>query len=217
MPLNQLSDSTASRYARGTRAWALAFSNWSINTKASNIPLLVSYADWFFSTEGGDTASYGEEGVAFVVNEKGERLLSDMILNDTSGGWLNNLYAGDPFSDVGLMDQMRSYAVEGGQRYVDMMRSWVVPNYLFKGGDDWPSSNAKGTDEQQREISSFATDTAMYIGENFLQFVDGTKPMSDWTGYISGLNSTTQIGRRKLIWQAIYDNFISENPEYAQK
>ncbi|MDR0818425.1 MAG: hypothetical protein LBN43_02480 [Oscillospiraceae bacterium] len=215
LPLNKLAPDTKFQYARGTRSWALAFSNWSINAKASNIPLLVSYADWYYSTEGGFTSSYGQEGVAWIPDENGNPKMTDEARYDPTGLFMI-MFAGDPFSDVGLQDQLRTFRYPGGEEYVNMLKSWIVPDYPFFGGMDWPSTNAKGTDEQQAEVSNLSADVAMYIGENFVQFVDGTRPMSEWNTYIAGLDAVG-FPRIKQIMQEVYDKFIVENPEYAQR
>ncbi|MDR0818151.1 MAG: extracellular solute-binding protein [Oscillospiraceae bacterium] len=216
MPLNKLTPETKFQYARGQRPWGMAYSVWSINAKCENIPLVLTYADWFFSSEGSFQASFGVEGITWVADEKGNPVLTDLAINDETGGWLLDTYAGGPFSDVGLMDQMRSYAYPEGQRGVAIMKSWVVDNYPFKGGMDWPSSNAKGTDEETLEVANLSADALMYINENYMQFIDGTRPMSAWDDYVAGLDGVG-LPRIKQIMQSIYDRFIAEYPDYAQK
>jgi len=216
LPWTVLYDGFEMRYgngSRGIRQWGTAYSSWSINAKCKNIPLVMSYADWMYSPSGGDLVSWGEEGVFYTVDEDGNRVMTDFVQDNV---YLAIIYGGDPFGDVGLLDQLRSYGYPGGERYVAMMKGWYIPNWPFKGGMDWPSTNAKGTDEQIKEVATMTADVATYIAEHCLAFVDGTESMSGWDAYVTGIMSNTQLPRIMQIQQDIYDNFIAQHPDYAQ-
>ena len=65
------------------------------------------------------------------------------------------------------------------------------------------------TDEEREETNQLMTDLSTYFQENYVQFVDGTKPMSAWDSYISDVN-TFGYERVQELYQTAYDRYMSE-------
>ena len=85
---------------------------------------------------------------------------------------------------------------------------WVDPEYYhYDGSMEWPEYIVF-TSEQSDEIAQYSTDMATYVSENYLQFVDGSKPLSEWDSYVEGLKLT---GWYKCldIYQQAYEDFIA--------
>ena len=53
------------------------------------------------------------------------------------------------------------------------------------------------------------SDLSTYYEENYVAFVDGTKPMSEWDSYINDLN-TFGYERIQEIYQGAYDRYMSQ-------
>ena len=53
------------------------------------------------------------------------------------------------------------------------------------------------------------TDLNTYYQENYIAFVDGSKPMSDWDSYINDINS---FGYQRVqeLYQTAYDRYMAE-------
>jgi putative aldouronate transport system substrate-binding protein len=202
------------KYGKEVKAWRNDYASWSINLKCDNIPLVTSYADWMYSEEGKFFISYGPENVTHEYSDKGEVNLTEFIL--TASGTLLMVYAASQFTDVGLIDNIRFFAYPQGREMKSMLDYWIVPGYVSKGSMDWPSTAAKPTDEENEEIARLRGDITTFVAENILGFISGDKPMSGWDDYVAQLNSIG-LDRLKGIYQRVYEDFVSQHPDYAQK
>ena len=65
------------------------------------------------------------------------------------------------------------------------------------------------TDEEREETTQLMTDLNTYYQENYIAFVDGSKPMSEWDSYINDINS---FGYQRVqeLYQQAYDRYMSE-------
>jgi putative aldouronate transport system substrate-binding protein len=70
----------------------------------------------------------------------------------------------------------------------------------------WPTSITFGVEDNSR-LADLGADIKTYISENFLQFVDNSKPLSEWDSYVAGLE---QLGWAEAleIYQKAYDEFM---------
>ncbi len=205
LPKTKLTEDQVLKY--GQQVTEFCYGSWCFSAKCSNIPLAVTYTDWFYSPEGTITGSYGVEGLSWEYNEDGEIRLTDVIMNNPQGigsAWcLQGMYALNSLADAGMEIIARKYAFDGGERLQQMHLTWVVDGY--KGEYDFPSS-ISFSDEQSEELNLYKNDITTYINENYLAFVDGSKPMSDWDKYVSGLDALN-ISRCLEIYQEAYDEF----------
>ena len=63
--------------------------------------------------------------------------------------------------------------------------------------------------EDRSYLAGVGTDLNTFIKENYLMFVDNSKPMSDWDSYVSTLTSLPGWKESIDIWQGYYDAFIA--------
>ncbi len=188
----------------------MTYGNTTLSAKCENLPLAVTWCDWFFSPEGAEYSSWGPEGIVWQYNAKGERELTDFVLNNPSGAasaWILLLYSANNLCDATLFDQTRSYAYEGGEEVFNMSKTWLVPDY--KGEYDMPSG-FKLTDEESAEIADYSGDLSTYLNETVVAFFTGDKPMSDWDEYQQGL-ITCGMDKILEIYQSAYDRYMAEN------
>ncbi|MDR0819007.1 MAG: hypothetical protein LBN43_05505 [Oscillospiraceae bacterium] len=189
------------------RSW-VEWGSWWIGGKAEDIPLLASYCDYLYSDEGIFDQNYGIEGETFNFNEKGEPVLSDFIQNHPYGlSFAVMTYMACELYDGGVSMRNRSYAFPGGERFKAFHEYWGDPNYYqYDGSMQWPSA-VTFTPEEQTELNTYTADMTTYLQEQYLQFVDGTKPLTEWDSYVSGLE-TLGWYRAIDVYQQAYDRFI---------
>ncbi len=183
------------------------YGSWCISAKCENIPLVVTYADWCYSPEGSTIVSYGVPDLCWYYNEEGEIRLGDFMLNNPDGlgvAWALCLHACNFLADAGLEYHPRKYSYDGGERLMEMHNMWLTPDY--KGEMDVPTSMTF-TEEQENELSSYSNEISTYIQENYLAFLDGSKPMSEWDDYVAALYDLG-LDRCIEIYQDAYDSFM---------
>lgn len=193
----------------GGKAMHFSYGSVNISATCSNIPLAVSYCDYFYSPSGSFFASYGVEGHTWEYNENGEIRLTDYVTSNPNGlgaAWVMIMNGINSLVDCGIEQHVRSYAYDGGERFLNMMKvTWADPTY--SGEYDWPTS-IKLTDEQNDDLNAIQSDVITYINENFLSFIDGSKPLGEWDAYVQGAE---EIGltRCQEIYQEAYDAFMA--------
>ncbi len=182
------------------------FGSCAISAKCENLPLVVSYWDYWFSDEGSDFTSWGPEGILWEYNDKGERRLTDFCLNHEAGlAWIMCVYGSNGLVEACLQIHKRNYAYDGAEVYLEAFDTWTEKNY--GGAYDWPSS-IKFTDEENEDIKAMSTDLSTYFQENYITFLDGSKPMSEWDNFVNGLYDFG-FADFVAIYQGAYDRYIS--------
>ncbi|NLL38647.1 MAG: hypothetical protein GX254_03545 [Clostridiales bacterium] len=194
----------------GGKVMHFSYGSVNISANCENVPLAVTYCDYFYSPEGSFFASYGVQGHTWDYNEAGEIRLTDFVISNPDGlgaAWVMVMHGMNSLVDCGIEQHVRSYAYDGGERFLNMMKvTWADPTY--SGEYDWPSS-LKLTDEQSEELNAIQSDVITYINENFLSFIDGSKPLSEWDDYVRGATEIG-LGKCQAIYQEAYDDFIAK-------
>ncbi len=182
----------------------------NLSAKCENIPLAVSWCDWFYSPYGSEYSSWGPQGVVWDYDENGERMLTDFINNHPEGmgaQWALLMYSANNLGDATLFSQARQYAYPGGYELLEMTQRWVIEDY--KGEYDIPSG-FRLSDDESEEVSEYSSDVATYINENYAAFFVGEKSMDEWDAYVQ---EAMDLGMAKIleIYQTAYDAYIAEN------
>ena len=183
------------------------FGSTSISAKCSNIPLLVTWMDWQYSYEGFFLGSYGVEGHLHYIDENGKPMLTDWCLNNPDG--LNSsfamiMHASNGLVDGGMKGSYSRYAYPGGDYAIKYHEAWTTKDY--RGEMDVPSVTL--TEEESEELASYSNDLATFISENYLAFVDNSKPMSEWDAYVASLYDLG-LAECEAIYQAAYERFMA--------
>jgi putative aldouronate transport system substrate-binding protein len=189
------------------RSW-FSLGAWAISAKCANIPLLVTYCDWFYSDEGVFFSKWGVEGHSFEYNENGEPQLTEFMYKHPYG--LATALIQHTLNEVcegGLMYASRSYAFPGGEQLAAFSTFWDDPDhYTYDASMQWPSAIALSP-EDNATIAQLGADIKTYIAENYLQFVDNSKPLSEWDSYVASLPALGWEEAR-TIYQNAYDDFM---------
>ncbi len=210
-------------YARKTRGQVLEYGHaqgagfhfgscW-LKKDCENLPLLVSYWDWWFSDFGSDWTSWGpagdsvdSEGVMYFYNENGDRQLTNWCLNHEAGmAWIMCLHGANGLVEACLQDHMRNYAYPGGEVYAQAFDIWTEKNY--GGSYDLPNGILFETEESD-EMNAISSDLQTFYEENYPLFVTGDLPLSEWDNFQSQMN---EFGLQRYIeiYQGAYDRFIN--------
>ena len=190
----------------GTNDSRLYYGSAAISAKCKNIPLALTWIDWRYSEEGSDFCTMGVEGYAFEYNEKGEKRVSDFVRSNPLYVYSMHilLYALNSMTDPGLDKNYQHYWYDGGDRIIetyDLFASYKKAG--FDGAFLLPRS-LKLTDDERSASSTLGAELGTYISENYLAFVDGSKPLTEWDAYVQGLE---EIGLNEYleIYQGAYE------------
>ena len=188
----------------------MTYGNTTLSASCENLPLAVTWCDWFFSPFGSEYSSWGPEGIVWEYNEEGNKQLTDFVLNNPDGiakAWLLLMYAGNNLGDATLFDQTLSYSYPGGEEILAQAQKWVIPDY--QGEYDMPSG-FRLSDEESEEVSTYSGDLTTYLVETYAAFFTGDKPLSEWDAYQADL-SGIGLDQVTAIYQNAYDAFMAEN------
>ncbi len=179
----------------------------NISGTCENIALAASWLDYGYSESGSDFVSWGTEGYLWEYNENGERRLTEWALTHPAGtSWLLCIYATNGLLEATMMHNMRNYYYDGGDR---CLRAFEVFNEdEYYGEYDWPSS-VQFTDDERSENTNLLTDLNTYFSENYMLFLSGDKPLSEWDSYIAdmkafGLDTLTEN------YQNAYERYMAK-------
>ena len=121
------------------------------------------------------------------------------------------MYAYCDIYDPGILHRRRSYAYPGGEKLLAWYDTWANPDfYQYDGSMVYPDS-VNMDDEDRNYLKTVGTDLNTFVTENYTQFVDGSRPMSDWDNYIASVESLVGYKEVHEIWQKYYDEFKKEH------
>ena len=189
-------------------SWIQGFGNWAVTTSCENIPLLLTYCDWYYSDQGIFDTNWGPEGYGFFYNEQGEPELTDFIVKNPAG--MNYAVVGFLFSDLhegGVLLRIRSFSYPEARPRWAWFDVWNGEYYHYDGSMVWPGCFTIA-DEDRSYINSVATDISTFISENYLMFVDNSAPLSEWDNYVKTLTNLEGWKESIAIWQSYYDDWL---------
>ncbi len=206
IPVTKQNDDHILKY--GHKQGNFHFGSASISAKCENVPLACTWLDWKWSPRGRDIDNWGHEGFLYEVDENGNRLLTDFVLNHPDGlgtAWVMVLYANDGLRQPCLNEHLKNYAYPGGQELAAMMDVWRIEGY--KGEYDVPTGLSY-TADQTEVLNTYSNDIATYISETWFLFLEGDKPLSEWDAYVDRIYSMG-LGECKAVVQEAYDAFMA--------
>ena len=187
--------------------------NCSISTTCETPELAAAWLDYAYSEEGHYIYNFGVEGESYEMVD-GEPKYTELLTNNPEG---------KAFSTVG-----RSYARSFGSgpfvldtRYGDQFFAMPVQKEAveiwgkFSKEAEEAGHEFIGTlnSEENKQATLKMNSIQTFVDESFVQFVMGTKPLSEFDNYIAQLK---KMGIEDVIkiYQGAQDRFIKNNPEY---
>lgn len=182
----------------------------AISADCENVEIALKWLDYLFTEEGMALANYGPEGLTFNYDENGEKIFTDVILNNEDG-----LSAGDAVASYAMIPEkipsyydwtrelqfvpekdVRSYDVWGSE---DHLEDWVMP------------ANVSLTSDESVELASMYADIQTYYQEASCQFITGVLDIendADWENYVNVIEGMG-IERCVEIRQAALDRYLA--------
>ena len=177
----------------------------SVAASCENVPLVCSWIDYRYSESGKELFAYGVEGVSWEYDESGNITITDMILNHPAyWSMIMPSYALNSLCEPGLYVNY-TWLIPGNDAALQYLADWDMVahdnDYVYPSGISF-------TNEQTDTLAKYGSDLETYLSENYLAFVDGSKPMSEWDAYVSALDG---IGLAKIlaVYQEAYDAYVA--------
>ena len=179
--------------------------NASISAKCENIPLACTWLDYRYSADGSFLYGYGVQGVSWDYNDKGEIVISDFIVyHEVHWSMVMCIYALNSLSEPGLYvdSQWNVPGNEGAHDYVVYWGSTPHDDdYVYPSGLTY-------TDEQNDTLARYGSDVQTYLQENYLAFLDNSKPLSEWDSYVAGLHDIG-VDEVLAVYQEAYNDYLA--------
>jgi len=189
----------------GYRVSRVYWGSAAVSATCENIELAVTWLDWRYSEEGAFLYGYGVQGVSWDYDENGNIAITDFIINhDAYYTMAMTMYALNNIAEPGLYINY-TWLIPGNESSKNVLDFWAsVPHdndYMYPSGISY-------TDEQSATLAQMGNDVGTYLEENYVLFLDGSKPLSEWDSYVEGLYS---IGIQDVIdiYQAAYDSYMA--------
>lgn len=195
----------------GTRDTRLYYGSACLSTRCENIPLAMTWMDYRYSDEGGEFMTLGATDVAWEYNENGEKRVTDFIRCNPAYTYSMHilLYACNNLVDPGLDYNYMHFWYDGGDGVIENYRFYAEAKAKGFDAAYLIPTTVKLTDEESADMRSFSNDLVTYIQENYLLFLDGSKPLSEWDSYVGGLDGVG-LSRYLEIYQGAYDRCMAE-------
>ena len=205
VPLHKLTITEGQTLHVGEARSRKTYGHTVVSTKTENIPLAIAWCDWRYSDAGSFYVSYGPQGLTWDYDDNGEIRLTEFVTNNPDAGmdWVLIVHTINQLAEHGMEDTSRKYRIEGGDELLAMYDVWA--DFKYDGAYDWPAG-LKLNDDQTERVASYSGNVCTYIAENFLAFLDGSKPLNEWDSYIAEVNS---IGLDEI--RAIYQEALDAN------
>lgn len=174
----------------------------AITDVCKNPEVIVAWADYFYTEEGGTLAWMGIENETFKMNQDGtwDWMIGTEYGDDIATVRNNGTLNGGPAMPVIQPELWASMspASDEDEVYLNSERRRV-----YALGQVFPYLSY--TDEESKTISTLTTDIRSYVNQYFAQVVTGDLLLEDsWENYLSTLN---QMGLEQMfsIYQASYE------------
>lgn len=186
----------------------VGYGHTTVSTSCENIPLAVSWCDWRYSDAGSFFCSYGVQGEIWDYNEEGQIRFTDFTINNPAGvgyEWVLIVHTLDQLAEHGLEIASRKFAQEGGEGIAACYDVW--DNFEYDAAYEWPAGLVLD-DDQTEEAAKYNSDVATYVSENYLAFLDGSKPLTEWDSYVAGVQDIG-LAEMAVIYQECLDAYYA--------
>ena len=206
MPMPLLTEDQMVHY--GPSATGFTYGSVVVSANCENIPLAVTWLDWWFSDEGSTFTSWGPEGLLWEYDENGERKLTDFIMHhEYDSAVAMCVYASSHLTEFCLLQSRRYYAFDGGERITRAFDIWTLPNCDYSY--NYPAS-IKLQNEARTQAATLMTDLNTFYAENVILFVDGSTPLDQWDTFQENLEQFN-LADVCALWQDAYNVYKAKN------
>ena len=173
----------------------------SITTSCEHIEEAVSYCDFMYTERGDLIYNYGIEGESYELTDGAPVYTEAVTANPdelSSEDAIAYFTAGvcGVQANSNRMQLWADHVVEAVNTWATFDNSYAIPYGVSMTADE------------ASEFNSLYADIATYVAENTLQFVIGEKPLSEYDGFISHIESSG-IDRCIELYQKALDRYYS--------
>jgi len=173
-----------------------------ITTACDNLETVLRMWDWLYTDEGILLSNYGVEGYTFNYDENNKPVYTDIVINNQEG--------------LSMFSIQVMYFMFMAPSYNIWQREWVgAPQALLDAYEVWNTTsdhaymlpvNLTLTEQEGTEYANIMGDINTYVSEYMVQFIAGTKPLSELESFVQQLKDM-DIERAAAIYQAAYDRY----------
>ena len=178
----------------------------SIACTCPDVELACRILNYFYSDDGILLANYGVEGVSFEYDENGEPQLTELVTNNPEGkafGLALILYTSSTPCSIDIKERNN-----GGYN-----EAQVKALTLWHRDNDAPRIMAPGSVwemDAQTEYATIATDLTSFVTTNVLQFITGSKDMSQWDSFVEEAVSSFDVDRLKELSDEAVEAYLNK-------
>ena len=180
---------------------------WSITTACDDPAAICKYVDYFYSREGVALCNFGVEGYTFEYDADGNRVFTDVILNnpDYSYSMALNIFTCDMQTQIPFIQDSRKET----SNYTESQWESYYASGANADGEYMMPVAATMTAAESTEYSDIYSDIETYMDENISKFVTGDKPLEEFESFVATLKSMN-IDRCVELQQAAYDRYMAK-------
>lgn len=155
-----------------------------VSTGCADPETATAWIDWWYSDEGTMLSSYGIEGETYYLNEDGQPLYTDVVLNNPMGSSraMRNVYTG-----MSLAFRVYRVVTAGYDNGYDKLdrgtwdtnrdNAWDISNFISR------------TTEEGETYAAIMSEVETYVEENIPKFIIGDRDLSEWDTYVEDIKA----------------------------
>ena len=176
----------------------------AISANCKNPEIALKWLDYLYSEEGAMLANYGVEGDTYTLNDSGEPVFTDKVLNnpDYSFSQAQASFLCPPSSIPNHYDWTRE---------LGSVPEKDIASYDVWGSvkDDWVMPSLSLTSDEAVERAGIMTDIQTYAQEQTTAMITGIQDVETyWDTYVETMKSMN-LDRAVEITQAAYDRYLN--------
>lgn len=176
-----------------------------ITSKNPNPAATLRWADYFLSEEGTALARLGIQDVTYTIDGDGFYKLKDEFANNPNGLTVDEALAEYTIFQGGNIPQRVTQNVDQSAAVLpemiankDVIRPFLVP--------DEKLMIPNFTEEENIQLSTYATDIEAFTDEQIVKFITGARPIGEWEAFVETLGKM-KLDKYLAIYQAAYDRW----------
>lgn len=147
---------------------------------------VLAFFDWQYSPEGARVMNFGVEGESYYIDENGNPMIVDSIMEQTAGA-ADQYAAINSVIGTGIWG-MAMYVDEGIYRQIygdlffeqgDIIRGWTEEGLI-----DYKYTTPAFTVEEQEEVTELSMELQTQFDSNIDAFITGTRSMDEWDAFV---------------------------------
>ncbi len=178
-----------------------------INKDCPHIDRLLEYFDWCYTEEGIMVTNFGIEGETYTIDEKGNPVIVDSIMEQTKGApdqyaAVQSILGVGTWSWTQYIDERTHLQTSPGY-YLEMGETIVQPNTdsgVIRFLPNWPAF----TEDELEQIVELELAITNVFDQEIDKFIMGTRPISEWPSFQDSL-AAAGTGKLEEIFNAAYE------------